>query len=68
MYELISGLDPSEPSLNVNTYLEPLVKDLLAFLKGVLLNATNCSKESFRVALVFYVIFLLVGKFVAFVP
>lgn len=50
LYGLIPGR--SEPLLNINTYLEPLVKDLLVLWKGVLLNTKNYSKESFREVLV----------------
>lgn len=50
LYGLIPGR--SEPLLNINTYLEPLVKDFLVLWKGVLLNTKNYSKESFREVLV----------------
>ena len=50
MYGLIPG--PSELSLNINTYLEPFVKDLLVLWKGVLLNTTKYLEELFQAVLV----------------
>ena len=50
LYGIIPG--PSEPSLTANTYLSPLVSDLLDLWKGVKLKLPGADTESlFRCAL-----------------
>ena len=42
---------PKEPKLTVNTYLEPLVNDLMEFLSGVRLYVNVCGETNVRCAL-----------------
>ena len=52
-YTILVGIlpGPHEPKLTVNTYLEPLVKDLLDFWKGVPLNVNGVGYKNIRCAL-----------------
>ena len=50
---LILGIipGPSEPPLTVNTYLSPLVTELLQLWKGVPMKVSNCGEHMVRAAL-----------------
>lgn len=50
---LIIGIipGPHEPAENINSYLEPLVKEFLCFWKGIELDVHGCGKKNVQCAL-----------------